>query len=238
MKLTALVIDDEPLAREELEHTLEEIEGVEVIGTCANGVEGIRAIHEHAPDLIFLDVQMPGLDSFEMLSLVDPSKMPMVVFVTAFDEHAVRAFEEEAHDFIVKPARRDRLEKAIRRAQHRQQQKRGPETRSPPILRIPCRTREKILLVAPDSILAAYTDLTGAHLITEAGLRDTDLTLRTLEEKVGLFRCHKQHVVALTAVEEITVLENGSAELRLQGGQTIPVARRYLRKLKETLGLV
>lgn len=236
MSLTAVIIDDEPLARTDLEHELSGIDTIDVKDSCSNGVEGIHAIHAHSPDLIFLDIQMPGLNGFEMLSLIDPDKLPFVVFVTAYDEHAVTAFEENALDYILKPVRRERLVQSIERAQQARHRSR-PTQWSEPIVRVPCRVGRRIRLVAPECIQAAYSDLTGVHLLTAEGVRDTDLTLRTLETRIGLFRCHKQYVVALSAVKEINVLDNGGAELQLDGGATIPVGRRYVRPLKTRLGL-
>ena len=236
MSLTAVIIDDEPLARTDLEHELSGIRDVSIKDSCGNGVDGIQAIHAHAPDLIFLDIQMPGLNGFEMLSLIDPAKVPFVVFVTAYDEHAVRAFEENALDYILKPVRRERLVQSIERAR-KAQECGSPSPWTEPVVRLPCRVGRRIRLVAPDSVYAAYSNLTGVHLLTEEGVRDTDLTLRTLENRINLFRCHKQYVVALSAVEEITVLENGCAELQITGGAKVPVGRRYVRALKERLGI-
>ncbi len=114
--LRTLVIDDESLARRGLKLRLEDIEGVEVIGECANGREALAAIAEHAPDLIFLDIQMPGMSGFELVGNLQQDNMPMIIFVTAFDEYAVEAFDVHAVDYLLKPIDTDRLIDAVQRA--------------------------------------------------------------------------------------------------------------------------
>ncbi len=234
MKLRAVIIDDEAPARDELEHLLDEVGGTEVVARCKNGVEGIRAIHSLEPDLAFVDVNMPGFDGFEMLGLVDPDKMPSVVFVTALDDQAIRAFDEGAHDYIVKPVRLERLAKAVQRVRSRSQRPAAPGL--PAIVRIPCVVRGRIRLIPPERVLGARSDHAGVHILTDDGALSTDLTLRVLEERLGLFRCHRQHAVALSSVEELTVLD-GQAEVMLRGGHRAPVGRRQLKRLRQHLGL-
>src|SRR5574341_1392350 len=113
--IRALVVDDEVHAREELAALLTETGKVEVLGTCADAVEAIHAVRQHRPDAIFLDVQMPALSGFDLLALLDPDDLPRVVFVTAHDEFAVRAFEENAADYLLKPVERERLSRAVDR---------------------------------------------------------------------------------------------------------------------------
>lgn len=239
MKLTAVIIDDEALARDELSHLLSAVPEVELKASCQNALEGIRAIHELAPELAFVDIQMPGLDGFQMLQLVDPDKLPAVIFVTALDDQAVRAFEEDAADYIVKPVRQDRLQKAVERALRRRARGEPAPLPSPSKLRIPCLIRDRIRLFKPSELLAASTDPSGTHVRTAAGRFFTELTLRTLEERGGLFRCHKQFAVSLDGVQELRMLEGGRAELLLSDeGEPIPVGRRYLKRLKDALGLL
>lgn len=234
MKVSTVVIDDEPLARQDLELELGRIPDVEVKASCTNGIDGIRAIQEYAPDLVFLDIQMPGLDGFEMLRLVDPATLPRVVFVTAYDQHAVRAFEARAFDYILKPARRDRLEEAIQRALAAARPALPEEQ---PLLRVPCRLGKRVRLIPPEAIHAAKTELAGVTLLTDDGPRETDVTLGVLESRFGLFRIHKQHVVDLSRIEEIVATDGGCAELVLVSGERLPVSRRYVRGLKTALGL-
>jgi len=115
MKLRALIVDDEPLAREWVRGAVAEDQELEVIGECGNGFEAAEAIWRLKPDLVFLDVQMPGLDGFGVLEALSPEEIPAIVFVTAFDQYAVRAFEAQAVDYLMKPFSRERLEEAVRR---------------------------------------------------------------------------------------------------------------------------
>jgi len=115
MKLRALIVDDEPLAREWVRGAVAEDHELEVIGECGNGFEAAEAIRRLKPDLVFLDVQMPGLDGFGVLEALSPEEIPAIVFVTAFDQYAVRAFEAQAVDYLMKPFSRERLEEAVRR---------------------------------------------------------------------------------------------------------------------------
>ncbi|HEY0023353.1 MAG TPA: LytTR family DNA-binding domain-containing protein [Longimicrobium sp.] len=119
MTVRTLVVDDEPLAREGIRLRLAREAGFEVVGECANGLEAVEAIHDHAPDVVFLDVQMPGLNGFEVLEEIDPRQAPVVVFVTAYDEYALRAFEAHALDYVLKPFDDDRFAATLRRVRER-----------------------------------------------------------------------------------------------------------------------
>ena len=123
--LRVLVVDDEPLAREKLRTLLEKQSDVEVIGECANGSEAVFAIEENSPDLVFLDVQMPEMDGFDVLEAVSPPQLPVVVFVTAYDQYALRAFEVQALDYLLKPFDRPRFEEALTRARQSVERRRS-----------------------------------------------------------------------------------------------------------------
>ena len=116
MTLRVLIVDDERLARERIRRMLRGEGDVEVVGECGDGPSAVRAVEEHAPDLLFLDVQMPGTDGFGVLDAIDPARMPVVVFVTAYDQYALRAFEVHALDYLVKPFNAERLRAALERA--------------------------------------------------------------------------------------------------------------------------
>ena len=126
--MRVLIVDDEPFARAELKSLLAKEADIEVIGECANAVEAIAAIHHHTPDVVFLDIQMPRISGLEMLSMLDPARMPHIVFVTAYDEYALRAFEEQAFDYLLKPADPARLNKTLQRLR-RQRQTHRPQRR-------------------------------------------------------------------------------------------------------------
>ena len=115
-KIRALVVDDEPLARERVLTLLQHEEDVEVVGECGDGAQAVTAIQQHAPDLVFLDVQMPGIDGFEVIEAIGADRMPTVIFVTAYDEYALRAFEVHALDYLLKPFGRDRFQQTLQHA--------------------------------------------------------------------------------------------------------------------------
>src|SRR5579872_4141260 len=133
MKIRTLIIDDEALARDRLRQLLRDQPAIEIIGECADGAGAIAAIKKAAPELVFLDVQMPELDGFGVLDAIGAEAMPVVVFVTAYDQFALRAFEVHAVDYLLKPFDRERFQKALRHAIERvkSQQREGPEARRP-----------------------------------------------------------------------------------------------------------
>ncbi|MCW8330635.1 two-component system response regulator BtsR [Photobacterium sp. SDRW27] len=235
--IKALVIDDELYAREELIDLLSESGEVEVIGECSNAIEGLKKINALKPDAIFLDIQMPQITGIEMLSMLDPDTMPKVVFVTAYDEYALKAFEDNAFDYLLKPVETCRLEKTIKRLKKECQSQDYSPLVAEMLELIPCTGHNRILLLDPAEIETAYTDLSGVHIITKDAKATTQLTLKVLEEKTPLIRCHRQYLIHPQAIREIRLLENGLAEITTQHGHQVPVSRRYLKELKDRFGL-
>lgn len=234
--IRALVVDDEPNARAELAALLMETGAVEVVGTCGNAVEAIPAVRRERPDVLFLDVQMPAISGFELLAMLDPDEAPRVVFVTAHDEFAVRAFEENAADYLLKPVERERLARTVERLQ-RPAAPAGPGLTPPAIRRIPCQGARSIRLVDVAEVESVRSSEAGVYVVTAAGEHFTELTLRVLEERAGLVKCHKQHLVNVERVEEILLGDEDGATLRTRSGRTVPVSRRFLAALKQRLGL-
>ncbi len=136
--IRTLIIDDEPNARRELEKLLNKTGRFNIVGQCGNAVEGVKAINKERPDVIFLDIQMPVIGGFEMLSMIDREIMPQVVFVTAYDEFAIRAFEEKTLDYLLKPVRLERLEMTLEKLQQQIQTEVHPEYETERLTRIPC----------------------------------------------------------------------------------------------------
>jgi len=128
--LNTLIVDDEALARRGLKHRLQHVQDIRVIGEAKNGREALAMIRQHRPDLVFLDIQMPGLSGFDVLRELGPSELPSVVFVTAFDEYAIKAFEANAVDYILKPIENERLEEALERVRDRQSARRARKDRA------------------------------------------------------------------------------------------------------------
>ena len=240
--LKAIVIDDELYAREELNELLVESQQVEVIAQCSNAIEGLKAINSLKPDVIFLDIHMPQITGLELLSMLDPVNMPKVVFVTAYDEYAVKAFEDNAFDYLLKPVESARLHKTLQRINLINEQKLEKPNYSPIISQklelIPCSGFNRILLLTPDEIEIAMSEQTGVHLLTDSDKFTASLSLKVLEEKTDLIRCHRQYLINPTCIREIKLLDNGSADIVTKSNHHAPVSRRYLKVIKDRFGLL
>ena len=238
--ISVLIVDDEPLARENLRLLLKEEADIEVVGECANAVEAIGAVHRLRPDVVFLDIQMPRISGLEMVGMLDPDTRPWIVFLTAFDEYAVKAFEEHAFDYLLKPIETARLQKTlVRMRNERREQDMSPITEHQEALKFtPCTGHSRIWLLQMEDVAFVASRLSGVYVTSSQGQEGfTELTLRTLESRTPLMRCHRQYLVNMAHLKEIRLEENGQAELLLRHGQTVPVSRRYLKTLKEALGL-
>ncbi len=234
--MRALIVDDELHARQELEALLAETGEFEIVGSCSDAIQAIQAIRRERPEVVFLDIQMPAVSGFELLSMLDDEDLPSVVFVTAHDEFALRAFEENALAYLLKPVERDRLARAIQKLKR---YPRHPSRAGLPraqIRRIPCLAGKAIRLVDLAEVEQVRSSEAGVFVVTARAELFTDLTLRVLEERAGLVRCHKQHLVNADQVEEI-VLEDGLAVIRTRSGKEVPVSRRFLPSLRERLGI-
>lgn len=238
--LNVLIVDDEPLARENLRVLLEDESDIEIVGECANAIEALGAVHKLRPDVLFLDIQMPRISGLEMVGMLDPDRRPYVVFLTAFDEYAVKAFEEHAFDYLLKPIEAPRLEKTLQRLR----QARGVQDISlllenqQALKFIPCTGHSRIWLLQMDDVAFVSSRMSGVYVTSHEGKEGfTELTLRTLEQRTPLMRCHRQYLVNMAHLKEIRFEDNGQAELLLRDGHTVPVSRRYLKNLKEALGL-
>lgn len=234
--IRALIVDDEPLAREELTALLEEVAECEIIARCANAIEAIKCINHQRPDVLFLDIQMPLIDGFELLSMIDKEVMPHVVFVTAYDQHALKAFEEKTLDYLLKPIDKTRLAKTFSKLDDLLRSGVEPRYETVPIARIPCFSGNRIKLIDPHDVDHVRSDMSGVHIVLPQGEGHSELTLKVLEERTDLIRCHRQYMVNLSQIDEIHLLENGRAELRTRAGHTLPISRRYLKSLKNLLG--
>jgi two-component system LytT family response regulator len=237
--LKAIIIDDELYAREELNELLVETNQVQVIEQCSNAIEGLKAINSLKPDVVFLDIHMPQITGLELLSMLDQETMPKVVFVTAYDEYAVKAFEDNAFDYLLKPVESCRLLKTLKRinADKSELPNYAPITNNKLEL-IPCSGFNRILLLTPNEIEIAMSEQTGVHLLTEKDKFTASLSLKVLEEKTDLIRCHRQYLINPTCIREIKLLDNGSADIVTKSGHHAPVSRRYLKVIKDRFGLL
>lgn len=249
--LTALIVDDEPLAREELRLLLQASGCIEVLGECAHALEALPAIHRLKPDILFLDIQMPRISGLELVGMLDPQALPHIVFVTAFDEYALRAFEEHALDYLLKPLDPARLQRTLDRLLLLARREvmaadseaavtpasGDPAQVAAPLRTIPCIGHNRILLLPLAEVEYVHSDLSGNRVVAGERQGTTELTLRTLEEKSGFLRCHRQYLLNPAQIREILLLDGGLAEVVTCGGHKVPVSRRYLRPLKDQLAI-
>jgi len=232
-----VIVDDELHGREELKHQLDAFNCFEIVAECQNAVDGVKAVNEYKPDVVFLDIQMPGLNGFEMLSMLEQENIPLVVFVTAYDEYAVQAFETNSLDYILKPIDPKRFLQTIERVKQSVLNDRRPFYDIKPLTKIPCSLNNVIKLVDVRDVDYVISDITGVHIITGDKNFLTDLTLKVLEERTDLFRCHRQYMISIDRVQEIRLLENGAGEVLTSGDSTVPVSRRLLKNLKQLVGI-
>jgi two-component system LytT family response regulator len=243
--LRVLVADDEPPARRKLLAHLREEADVEVVGEAKDGLEAVTKVAALAPGLVFLDVQMPGLTGLEVVETVGPAAMPPVVFVTAYDEYAVRAFELEALDYLLKPYDAERFRRTMERVRRRLAE---PAAAAPSLERLLAALRprerfldrfvvredERVLLVPARSVLRLEAEgnyvrihtLEGSHLLRE--------TLSRLEERLDprrFARVHRSEIVAVEAVREVRPWSHGDSIAVLRNGMQVRVSRRYQDRL-------
>jgi len=235
--MRALIVDDEPLARSELERLLGETQQFEIVGRCANAVEALHAIREARPDVLFLDVQMPGVSGLELLGMIDDDLKPDVVFVSAHEEFALQAFEESALDYLLKPVERERLAKTVERLRQRRSEGARPSYTAPAITRIPCLAGRSIKLVPIQEVEFVKSSEAGVYVVSPQGEFFTELTLSVLEARAGLLRCHKQYLVNIDRIDEISLSENSLAVIKTRSGGAVPVSRRHLARVRAALGL-
>lgn len=247
--LRAVVVDDEPPARALLREYLGAHDDVEVVGECADGFEAVKRIGELRPDLVFLDIQMPRLTGFEVLELLDPG--PAIVFVTAYDEHALRAFEVNAVDYLLKPYGRERLAEALARVRER---RRGAGAAAAAIspaklaasARPPGRWADRILIrdgaqvhvipVERVEFVEAQDDYVGVHAGGKMHLRTQTLAdLAATLDPQRFVRVHRSYVVNLERVARLETYTKDSRVVVLHGGREIPVSRSGYARLREMM---
>lgn len=236
--LKAIVIDDELFAREELIEQLHEIGHIDIIAECGNAIDGLKHINILKPDVVFLDIQMPRISGMELISMLDPETMPNIVFVTAYDDFAIKAFEDNAFDYLLKPIEPSRLKKTITRLLAAEQKPDISPMLSQHIELIPCSGHHRILLLPAQDIEVASIQASGVQLLTKHDAACTQLTLKVLEEKTPLIRCHRQYLINPHFIREIKLHDNGTSEIVTQHGHIAQVSRRYLKEIKERLGIL
>lgn len=236
--MRVLLVDDEELARVEIRLLLDVEPDIDIVGECTNAVEALAAIHRLRPDAVFLDIQMPRLSGLEMVGMIDPERMPHIVFLTAYEEYALRAFDENAFDYLLKPVQEVRLARTLERLRRPAGLAPLPLEAVPPLRHIPCTGRNRIRLMKIEEVEAVLSKTSGVYVLgTDGEEHFTELTLRTLEERTALVRCHRQVMVNPDRIRDIAFGEGGLATIHTLGGRAIPVSRRFLAPLKAGLGI-
>ena len=243
--LRAVIVDDEELARRGLRRDLAEMGGVEVVADCADGFEAVKAAAELKPDLVLLDIQMPRLDGFEVLSLLDPAIA--VVFVTAHDERAVQAFEVNAVDYVMKPVDPERLARAVERARERLRRREpmpvaaiGAAARPPgePLGRILVRDGARVHVIPVDDIdsIEAQDDYIAVHVAGKTHLKQQ--TIGDLEAALDprrFVRIHRSWILNLDRLDRIELYAKDSRVAILKDGRRLPLSRAGHQRLRELL---
>jgi two-component system LytT family response regulator len=250
VKISALIVDDEPLARERIRSLLQEEPDIEIAGECENGMQAVAALKKGMLDLLFLDVQMPGLDGFGVLRALGDLPLPQVVFVTAYDKHALHAFEVQALDYLLKPFKPGRFKQTLQRARENMLVRRpgmiakdllallsrseGPRDYQ---TRIPIRDGEKVIFVKAGAV--AYVESAGNYVVLHVGkenlvLRETLTALETKLDPKQFIRISRSALVNVEHIRALQPLFKGEHAVLLQDGKQLTMTRGF-REVQELL---
>jgi len=248
--LRLLIVDDEPLIRSGIRHGLARVAGIEIAGECGNGREAVERILAERPDLVLLDVQMPGMSGLEVVRRIGPERMPLVIFVTAYDEYAVKAFELNAVDYLLKPFDEERLERAVLRARERLQVRDDAALRRqfealleasraalPP--RIVVKNGDRHEFVAVESI--EWVEAANNYVLLHCGGKTHVLneTLTAMEGRLDpnrFLRVHRGRIVNTARIVAVHSIVGGVFELEMKGGVRLTTGRQYRQAVQELLG--
>jgi two-component system LytT family response regulator len=249
VKLRALIVDDEALARRRIRRLLAADAHVAVVGECADGASALEAIAALRPDLVFLDVQMPELDGFEVLQRIGGPDLPAIVFVTAFDRYALRAFDVHAIDYLLKPFTRERFRTALARVRERLGRQAGQpglaalaaelRARPRPLARVAVRVKDRIVLIEASAI--DWIDAADNYVRLHAGaaeylLRETLSGLETQLDPDRFVRIHRSTIVQLDRVRELYPATHGDYDVVLRDGTRLTLSRTWRERLERALG--
>lgn len=251
-KIRTLVVDDEPMARERVLALLQQQPDIEVVGECADGAQAVSAIERLEPELVFLDIQIPVVDGFGVIRALSPNRLPMVVFTTAYDEYALRAFEVHALDYLLKPFDGPRFQRTLDRARERLERQRAgdlgrrllamvqdmkAEPTQPPD-RLVVKSGGRIFFIRTDEIdwIDAAGNYVRLHVKGEAYLfRETMSAMEARLEGSRFVRIHRSHIVNTDRIKELQP-GNGEHSVVLRNGTRLTLSRGYRDKLQERLG--
>ncbi|HJZ66652.1 MAG TPA: LytTR family DNA-binding domain-containing protein [Blastocatellia bacterium] len=250
--LRTLIVDDESLARERIRDMLASDREIEIIAQCANGEEAIEAIQQLSPDLVFLDVEMPGIDGFGVLEALAPQQIPTIIFVTAYDQYAVRAFEVYALDYLLKPFDQERFDKAVDRAKAHIASERNEalnerilsaleEIKTKPVHleRLVIKMNGHVFFIKAEEI--DWLEAEGNYVRLHAGkesylLRDTISALESQLDSKKFIRVHRSAIVNIDRITELQPWFHGEYRIILGEGVELTLSRTYREKLHELLG--
>jgi len=257
MPLSVIIVDDEQLARDELSYLLRDVADVELTGQGKNGVEAVSLIKELSPDLVFLDVQMPGLDGFGVIKKLMERKirLPNIVFTTAFDQYAVKAFEVSALDYILKPCEKKRIVQAVEKARRARDSGSAPgekldmlmqlleQQKAQPTSKVLLKANNRLFLVDQKEI--CFASIEDGVITVVAQNMEGQSNCRTLEELMGMldanlfWRAHRSYLVNINRIKEVVPWFKSSYQIRMDDRKQteIPVSRAQTRRLRELFGL-
>jgi two-component system LytT family response regulator/two-component system response regulator LytT len=257
MALSALIVDDEQLARDELAYLLKSVGDVDVVAQGKNGVEAVSLIREHSPDLVFLDVQMPGLDGFGVIKkLIDKRvPLPQIVFATAYEQYAIKAFEVNAVDYVLKPFDKKRIAQSVQKARKNLQTEAAPsdkletlvrmlEMQKPHTSKVLLKAGGRLFLVDQKDICFSSIEDGVITVVTAAGMEGQS-NCRTLEELLDsldsnlFWRAHRSYVVNINRIREVVPWFKSSYQLRMDDKKQseVPVSRAQTKRLRELFKL-
>jgi two-component system LytT family response regulator len=235
--IRALIADDEPLARRKIRALLAREPDVEIAGECGSGPEAAKLIRELDPDLVFLDIEMPELDGLSLLQGLESRAAPAVIFVTAYDQYAVRAFDVRALDYLLKPIDRRRFQTALERA--REHLRKSDERSGSPLTRLLVRSGDRTQVLRVDDVdwLESADNYVKLHALGQTHLlRETLTRLRARLDPTRFVRIHRSAVVNVDRIRSLYPLFHGDQMVVLHDGTELPLSRRYRQELENLLG--
>ena len=251
-KIKVLVADDEPLARERLSGLLSQEPDIEMVGQARDGEEAVTAIHDDSPDLVFLDVQMPQMNGFDVIDAVGSDKMPLVIFVTAYDQHALKAFQVRALDYLLKPFDRERFKDALGRARKQLERDENGDLGKrllalvkdlrrdqPKSDRLVVKSGGRLFFLRTDEI--DWVEAAGNYVRLHVGpgshlLRETMNAIEGRLDPEKFFRIHRSRIVNMERIQELQPWLNGEYAVLLRTGTRLTLSRGYREKLQDRLG--
>lgn len=246
--IRCLIIDDETLARSLVKEYLQTHKNIQLLQECGDGFEGIKAIQQHQPDLIFLDIQMPKITGFEMLELID--EPPAIIFTTAFDEYAMRAFESNAIDYLLKPFSKERFDKALNKWMQQHDNAAPLKGADELFKNLPAQPEEqnrivvktgnqiRIIPITEICYIEACDDYVKIYTAAEVFMKKKTMNyLEQLLSEKDFVRAHRSYIIQLSQITRIELMEKESYCALLKSGTKIPISKTGYSKLKEVLGI-